>query len=234
MKHKDSTKLFSIVATILSVVALVISITYGVSICGCEINYIGVAVGLIAICATFMVGYQIWNTIDVKDSIRRNEKIAEEFGQLENKVDMYEKRSQENIDIMHSLISYQNQLGLMHDADAVIFMHHAILSALDSERDDFTNIFGYLSVFISELSEMSLTGANMVVENANGKKIIHDTRSPYNGRSVEYAINVFRKNIEEIDEQIKEHKQYYRIKREYENVMEELDIKIKEIMNQQQ
>lgn len=234
MKHKDSTKLFSIVATILSVVALVISITYGVSICGCEINYIGVAVGLIAICATFMVGYQIWNTIDVKDSIRRNEKIAEEFGQLENKVDMYEKRSQENIDIMHSLISYQNQLGLMHDADAVIFMHHAILSALDSERDDFTNIFGYLSVFISELSEMSLTGANMVVENANGKKIIHDTRSPYNGRSVEYAINVFRKNIEEIDEQIREHKQYYRIKREYENIMEELDVKIKEIINQQQ
>ena len=234
MKQEKSTKIFSVVATILSSMALVISITYGVSISGCKVNYIGVAVGLIAICATFMVGYQIWNTIDVKDSIRRNEKITQEFEQLQKKVDMYEKRSQENIDIIHSLISYQNQLGLMHDVDAVLFMHHAILSALNSERDDFTNIFGYLRIFISELSEMSLTGATLFKNSVNGKRIIYDSRSPYYGKSVEYAIDAFRKNIEEIDRQIKKHKQYYQIKREYESLMDELDIKIKDIMNQQQ
>lgn len=229
MKKDSVSRTFSIIAIVLSIVALVIAITYGVSICGCEINYVGVSVGLIGVCATLMVGYQIWNTIDVKETIKRNEKVAEEFEHLQHRVDLYEKRSQENIDIIHSLVSYQNHLSLMSTADAVLHMHHAVLSALDSESEDLSNIFDYLSIFISELSEMALTGSNLFFTNSNGVKIIQDKRSPFYGKTVEYAISEFKNAIKITDEQIKAHERYKRIRDIYENVMSALEIKIKEI-----
>ena len=231
MKNDRLSRTFSIIATFLSIFACVISITYGVSMCGCEIDYIGVAVGLIGVCATLMVGYQIWNTIDVKESIKRNEKVAEEFENLQRKVELYEKRSQENIDIIHSLISHQIHLNLMSDAEAVLHMHHAVLSSLNSEREDLSDILGYLSVFISELSEMALTVSNLFVSNSKGNKIIQDARSPYYGMTVEYAINEFMNTINETDEQIKKHERYKSIKVNYEKVMDGLGQKIIEIKN---
>jgi hypothetical protein len=186
---------------------------------------------LVGICATFMVCYQIWNTIDVKETIKDVEKITSEFSNLKRKVEDGEKHMQESIDIINSLISYNNHTNLTYVSESVLFMHHAVLSGLDANREDFDFIFNYLSLFISELTEMSITGATLTIENSNREKIISDRRSPYYTKSVSYAIDVFTNQIKETNENIVNHKSYGRIRNQYEQIRETLFKKILEIRN---
>lgn len=229
MKRDSVARTFSIIAIVLSIVALVIAITSGISTCGRDINYVGVIVGLMGVCATFMVGYQIWNTIDVKESIKKNEQVAKEFDELKRSVESNNNRAQENLDIMQSLIAYQGQMGLMSTSEAVIFMHHAILSALNSDRKDFSYIFDCIMLFTNELTELSITGSNMSVLDRENEKLIQDKRSPYYGQTVRYAINDFLDKIMQTDVKIREHERYSSIQSEYDRIMIVIKEKLKEL-----
>lgn len=225
--NKDKvSRFFSVMAIIIAIGAFV------VSICSCRLTTGGIVAGLIGVCATFMVGYQIWNTIDVKDTLKRNEQVAKEFEDLKHIVDINSRRSQENLDIMQSLVAYQGQMNFMATSEALLFMHHAVLSALDSERDDFSYILDYLSVFTSELTDMAITGSNFNILNKNNERVIQDKRSPYYGRTIEYAVSYFRSRIDQIDEQIQAHTRFYMIKSDYEKVINALHEKLKEIIEQ--
>jgi hypothetical protein len=183
----------------------------------------------VGVCATFMVGYQIWNTIDVKDTIKDAKQITEEFSNLKQKVEEGEKKIKENMDIANSLFSYNNHTNLMYVSDSVLFMHHAVLSGLDAKREDFDFVFDYLNLFISELTETSITGSRFFMTNSHNEKIINDRQSPYYGKLVSYAISDFVSHIKETDVIIKRHDDYSRIQLQYEQVMESLYEKIDNI-----
>lgn len=223
MKRDIVARVFSILAIILAIGAFV------VAVCSCKLSSEGFVTSLIGVCATLMVGYQIWNTIDVKDNLKRNEVLSKEFESLKDEVRLSDKRAQEKLDIMQSLVAYQGQMSFMSTSDAVMYMHHAILSALDSDREDFSYMFDCIAVFSSELTEMTITGSNMSVTNKSGERIINDKRSPYYGRSIAFAIISFREQINQTSEQIRQHKRFYVIKKEYEGIMEGLEKKLKEI-----
>ena len=225
--NNKKTAVFCLVTVMVAIASLIISLTCTHSatiVTSSEI--IGSFVGA---CATFMVGYQIWNTIDVKDTIKDAKQITEEFSNLKQKVEEGEKKMNENMDITNSLFSYNNHTNLMYVSDSVLFMHHAILSGLDAKREEFDFVFDYLSLFISELTETSITGSRFFMTNSHNEKIINDRRSPYYGKLVSYAISDFVSHIKETDDEIKKHSNYSRIQLQYEQIMESLYEKIDNI-----
>lgn len=227
MKKESRRTMASIVAIVIACVSLTISIVNSSSAhCSCGSNMLSVLIG---VCATFMVCYQIWNTIDVKETVKDVEKITGEFSNLKQKVEESEKNMKGNMDIINSLITYNNHTSLMYVSDSVLFMHHAVLSGLDAKRENFDFIFNYLSLFISELTEMSITGATVIFENSHKEKIINDRRSPYYGKLVSYTIDVFTSQVKEIDDKIRKHQNYSGIHLQYEKIMESLYEKLREI-----
>lgn len=75
----------SIVAIIISVVALAIIIPSDLSEAGLDFDYIGAIIGVLSFLVTLLIGYQIYTVINVKEELKEVRRIKD---QIESKIQM--------------------------------------------------------------------------------------------------------------------------------------------------
>lgn len=102
----------SIIAFVISIVALAISAPSDLSEGSLDFDYIGMIVGILSFIVTLLIGYQIYTVINVKDELKEIQKVREEIsGIVDDKV---RKASELSHDEMNNIIPLLMALD-MHD-----------------------------------------------------------------------------------------------------------------------
>ncbi len=57
-------------------------------------SFVGIIVALLAIIVTFAIGWQIYNSIEIKEKIKRIDELEERFNELDDKIQQNQYRSQ--------------------------------------------------------------------------------------------------------------------------------------------
>lgn len=115
MKNWISTTI-SVVAIIISMIALAIVIPTDISECGLDFDYIGVIVGVLSFLVTLLLGYQIYTVINVKEELKE---IQKERAGIENTI----KSRVENVkDQMKNDISNLLPVLIAIDSDEICDM----------------------------------------------------------------------------------------------------------------
>lgn len=161
-------------------------------------TFIGVVAAFIGISVTLLIGYQIYNSIEIKEKIDKISNLEIELQQ--RKVELESLRSEVYEEI------YQTQARLYNgtprgELDGYIMFHHVIKYALSNKHEE-----GY-DWMLEELKQYMVR--------INGMHLLH---GPEKGQRKENLIR-FKKEVESIDQEIRNHRNYYYIRGRYEKYM---------------
>lgn len=193
--------------------------------------FIGTIATFIGVSVTLLIGYQIYNAVELKKDIQEQKKISEQTRQLylevSEKMKLQEFVMQEGFDVISTLVSYQKN-GWISSASAFKGIHHALVSSLNTDREDYEWLFGLLKKYISDINWQNFCG-NMA-KKADGSIIVAD-RGENQKRNLRELIDTeFNTQIDEEEKVIRVHKNFRMIKMEYNKVMRLYRQRIKEIL----
>lgn len=178
-------QIFNIIVGFVSILALIFSL---VKITPFEVTseaYIGTIVSTLSIAATLVIGYQIYNAIEIKRTLKQfDEKIQQQGSQyksiieknteLESKLLIQNSLLQGGFDIINANF----ELNKGNAKAAFYFNHHSLIFYLQSDMNDFQPIFDNLRKNIVALSVQSLILG--YTTNQNGELINPDIISDIN------------------------------------------------------
>lgn len=157
-------QIFNILVGFISILALFFSL---LKITPFEVTseaYIGIIVSALSIAATLVIGYQIYNVIEIKRTLKQfDEKIQQQDSQyksiiekntgLESKLLIQNSLLQGGFDIINANF----ELNKGNAKAAFYFNHHSLIFYLQSDMNDFQPIFDNLRKNIVSLSSQSFT-----------------------------------------------------------------------------
>lgn len=193
----------------------------------CEISedtYIGTATTLLSLAATLIIGYQIYNAVELKNEIKEQRKLYEvakkKSQEISTKLKMQQYQTQEGFDIISSLISY-NKSSLAEDSMyAFVQMHHALLSSIETDRDDYEWIFMYMRKFLSNFSGQGFYGSWVKI---GDKWIASNSPDAKKCKTLDELINNYLKPIKIDESLLRKSKNFVKIRKEYNRIMQILD-----------
>ena len=223
MKNNRLSLIISIAAFLLAVVAVVAVFSSGGRLC--DMKGSELAVGLIAICATLIVGFQIYSKVDYKEQINE---LAQKIEKAE-KIQSENKAMQERIKISESAL-LANQI--IHNADSIYddMAHYreaapeyalmkildAIVPALDAgwKGAAFDILFNTMDIFIAHLGQSGI--------------IEYCKRNGLDNYSVQESVFKYDLDIRAKSNAIQSHTNYHYIQKEYEERLSNIEAKFAE------
>lgn len=126
------------------------------------------------------------------------------------------------------MLNYLSGQDIVTAYRAFIPMLNALFYSMDSEKDDFEDIFSSLRLFISNMQGLSFDIPGSVVI---GEKTLVNANSghPFNGRPVDEYLDYCLKPIREVDDKIRSHKRFKVMQFEYNTVMSMFYKKIEQV-----
>lgn len=125
-----------------------------------EDAYVGVITTLLSLAVAFVIGYQIYNAVELKNDVKEQRRLLEltkkENDEYKNYLVKQKYQTQEGFDIISALMIY-NSGGITSPINAFAQMHHALLSSIETDRTDYEWIFMNMRKFISEFSSRAFT-----------------------------------------------------------------------------
>ena len=125
-----------------------------------EDAYVGIITTLLSLAVAFVIGYQIYNAVELKNDVKEQRRLLElakkENDEYKNYLVKQKYQTQEGFDIISALMTY-NSGGDTSPINAFAQMHHALLSSIETDRTDYEWIFMNMRKFISELSSRAFT-----------------------------------------------------------------------------
>lgn len=236
-------KFINLILTVMTLVALFFS---WYKVVPCEITndtYIGTIVTALSIVITLVIGYQIINVIEIRKDLREqraeNEKERNRYAQLlknveqkglilERKIREQENESAEELNILHSLIVFNDGQDFVTCADAFAIMHKALQYSIETDRTEYEWIFQYLRKFISVMQVQAFNAS--VSYHRDGKITINVLGHPYYGKELKTMLDDYCKPIYEVDSAIRSSHNFIKIKLEYERVMKHFENRIQGIL----
>ena len=221
----------SIISLVISIIAIglcTIQVTPSYSIN--EQTYIGIIATLIGVLVTFVVGYQILNTLTFKDDMRKFEEKTKEIDKLKDELYLLENKIKENFELSSIRLEYSSE-GSTYSGEGFKRTHKMLIYSLNCDRDDYTEIFELLRTFIPKLDTKSLFGpgwglnkyedtTNHFINSINeGRKLLSD------------AINEYNMEITKDQEIISNHANFRQIRSDYERTMKKYQTRIEEYRN---
>lgn len=210
----------SIVAVALSVVS------FCTTICNCHLSSDGIAVGLMAVCATFIVGYQIYNKIESQEQLKEWSDKIKKIEELQNKNEELQDRlfQSESAILIGQLINdastiYSDESHYYRESApefALLKIFDSIIPAMDADwrGNSYDKIFNAMDAYIDHI------GQSGIVE--------YCRRSyPIDG-SVQEMIYRFDLDIRGKIRAIKSHENYQRILEKFEKRLYDIEIKLAE------
>lgn len=96
-----------------------------------EDAYVGVITTLLSLAVAFVIGYQIYNAVELKNAVKEQRRLLEltkkENDEYKNYLVKQKYQTQEGFDIISALMTY-NSGGITSPINAFAQMHHALLS----------------------------------------------------------------------------------------------------------
>ena len=189
-----------------------------------EDTYIGTTTTLLSLAATLIIGYQIYNAVELKNEIKEQRKLYEEAKkesqEINVKLKMQQYQTQEGFDIISSLISY-NKSSLAEDSmNAFGQMHHALLSSIETDRDDYEWIFMYMRKFLENFNGQAFYGA---WEQKGDEWVALNSLDWKKCKTLNAFIDDYLKPIKEDENLLRKNKNFVKIRMEYNRIMQILD-----------
>lgn len=200
-----------------------------------ESTYIGAIVTLLSLATTIVIGYQIYNTIEIKKDIeeqkRKYDDILSKNAEMEKKYKEQNYEMQEGFDILSSLINFHKGQGLAVCGEAFYSMHHALISSIETERTDYEWIFHYMRKFLSHFEWQTFSGGLILRED---NIYYNATMGEDSGKTLQEMVNRYLEPIREDEKLIRSNSNFCKIQFEYNRVIkllyQRMDVIIKEPM----
>lgn len=222
-------KTHNIVLYVLALTALTISLIKIEPFSIGEGTYIGIIVTLLSLSTAMIIGYQIYNSIELKKELieqrKINEKLAYDNIEMEKTMKEQSYAMQEGFDIISAIMSYQEhnqQLSI----DAFMGIHHALLSSLKTKREDYEWIFSLMKKYIDEISILNFCTGTVEKDG----KLYSTDFGEHTEKLVEDIINEKYNIIDEDEKIIRESSNFRIIKRDYNDMMLHYRKRINEIL----
>lgn len=178
-----------------------------------------------------LIGYQIYNVVEYKQELKKQ---VTEINELKKKTDELfdtivkkDYEVQEGFDVVNAFICHLNG-GRENSIGSFLSLHHALLSALNANREDYSTIFSLMRRYITEIDWMNF--AFGLTQKGNDY-FVNDPNSPYFNQSMLDVINQITCDLPKEKEEIQNHKNYCRIRLEYERVMGHYEKRVKSILS---
>lgn len=183
-------------------------------------TYIGVMVSLLSLIATFIIGYQIYNTIELRKEIFEQRKlydvIVQKNKEMNEKYEEQNNQTQEGFDIVSAFICYNSGQSFLVCGEAFVKMHRALVCSINTNRTDYEWIFSHLRLYISQFNWQTFcTGC---YKNKDGNYIVNVVGENY-GRLLKSIIDDYLLPIKEDEQRIRTDKNFCKIQCEYNRVM---------------
>ena len=224
-------KKLSIISLVVSIIAICIAIFRIEPFVVSEETYIGLIATLIGVSVTMLIGYQIYNVVEYKQELKKQ---VTEINELKKKTDELfdtivkkDYEVQEGFDVVNAFICHLNG-GRENSIGSFLSLHHALLSALNANREDYSTIFSLMRRYITEIDWMNF--AFGLTQKGNDY-FVNDPNSPYFNQSMLDVINQITCGLPKEKEEIQNHKNYCRIRLEYERVMGHYEKRVKSILS---
>ena len=220
----------SIISLVISIIAIglcTIQVTPSYSIN--EQTYIGIIATLIGVLVTFVVGYQILNTLSFKDDMRKFEEKTKEIDKLKDELYLLENKIKENFELSSIRLEYSSE-GWTYSGEGFKRTHKMLIYSLNCDRDDYTEIFELLRTFIPKLDTRSLFGPGWVL-NISKNSTNHFINSIDCSKLLSDAINEYDMEITKDQKTIRNHANFRQIRSDYERTMKEYQTRIEEYRN---
>lgn len=150
-----------------------------------EDAYVGIITTLLSLAVAFVIGYQIYNAVELKNDVKEQRRLLEltkkENNEYKNYLVKQKYQTQEGFDVISALMIY-NSGGDTSPINAFAQMHHALLSSIETDRTDYEWIFMNMRKFISEFSSRAFT------------------QGPFTEKGGEYYICDNNKRVQELSE----------------------------------
>lgn len=184
-----------------------------------EETYIGTIVSLLSLAVAFIIGYQIYNAIELKNEIKeqkaRYDKIMKENEIMKKEYRDQKNQMDEGFSILSALIKENEGQSSLVYSEAFYLMHHALINSIEIERADNEWIFNKLRSYIIEFSYQTFTHGYC---NVSGEFIINEC-GKNKGKTLEDVIREYLIPIKEDEKLLRCNKNFYKIKIEYNRVM---------------
>ena len=186
-------------SNIISIITLIISLTAlggtYIRVIPFEVTndtYIGIIATFIGVSVTLLIGYQIFNAIEIKNEILEQKIITAKLkvmnADLNKIIETQQHVTKEGFDIISATSLYNNE-GRTAALRAFGILHSSLLHSIKTKRTDYEWIFLLLRKYISEIDWQNLVGGLSISK--DGCCTCNDPNSPY-----------FRKELKDI---VKEH-----------------------------
>lgn len=206
---------------ILSIIALAVSIiTLAVIFIRVTPNsvidlgtFIGVMTALIGICITFLVGYQIYNAIEIRQKLAEVDKLKSLLDRTNIEL---EKTKASIFDSIYATLAKAVSINPDKSVDAFYYMNVSLRYSLDIDdtRQNYVDR-------ITEIAEyaLSLKGGNGVF---NGNK-----------EQLQKEVNSYKEYVQPVIDDIKTHPKYHIIADEYDKLIRAYEARMEKIRNGQ-
>lgn len=183
-------------------------------------TYIGVIVSLLSLAVAFVIGYQIYNAVELRKEISEQRKlydtIVQKHKEMNEKYEEQNNQTQEGFDIISSFICYNRGQGFIECGQAFLNMHRALVSSIKTNRTDYEWIFSYLRLYISQISGQTF-GLGFCRD--KDKNFIVNVHGKNYGRSLNSIIDEYLTPIKVDEQRIRADKNFCKIQCEYNRVM---------------
>ena len=180
--------------------------------------YISIIATLIAVCTTFVVGFQIIDSITIKRKLHNIENTQKE---TRRQLIIQRNVTQESICVFNGLEILNNGKDVLkRPSAAFLLFHQALIYSIEIDREDYDWLFDYLNKCIEELTYNDFEDRCIV--GGNQKKRIQE------------GIEAFQKDLTEVESTLKKSKNFVKIKPIYKQMRNNLEAKLSDIANLKQ
>lgn len=224
MKKENLSLITSIAALLLALGAFLTVVSFGGNLCA--VNGSELAVGLIAVCATIIVGFQIYNTVDsrsqldaVKQKIEKIEELQTSSNALQETIHKSEASMLANQIIDDAESIYYDASHHYREASpefALIKILDAIIPAMDADWRGaaYDRLFHAMDAYIDRVGQSGI--------------IEYCKRTDKSNCDVQYTVYRFDLDIRAKTNSIQSHKNYHFVQKDYEVRLNNIELKLAE------
>lgn len=212
-------KIINVILLLMVLLSIVISLLHITPFEVKEETYIGTIITLLSIATTLVIGYQIYNSIELKKEITEQKQKYDEIllknAEMEAKYKEQSCRMQEGFDMISAIINYNKGQNSIAYGEAFYTMHRALVSSIETNRTDYEWVFKFLRSCISELNEQ--TFGNGLVKRSNNWYI--NPPGEDSGKPLQEIVDRYMKPIKKDAKLIRSSSNFCKIQLEYNRVM---------------
>ncbi len=182
--------------------------------------YLGLLATFIGIAVTMLIGYQIFNTVEMKKEVTEQRKLANDLKQisadLNRTIEKQKNEMQEGFDIISTLVNYQEK-GWTSSIQAFGSLHRALVFSLKTGRTEYEWIFSLLRKYITDINWQNFVGGFVLLK--DGKAICNTPDSPYYQKELKDIAKEYTDVVDADEVLIRNNDNFCRIQMEYDRVM---------------